>query len=60
MSQGGNVKDSSAMILNLDNEYALKARDHVNGGILCSSSWGPYFGGSELRVNEPLLGEGKI
>jgi hypothetical protein len=47
-SEGGYVKDTTAMIFNLTNKYTLNARDHDKGGIYCSSSFGPCFGASEL------------
>ena len=54
------MKDSTAMLLNLTNKYAVKARDDDFGGIYCSSSEGPSFGGDELVATEPFLGDGKL
>ncbi len=48
------------MLLNLTNRYNVNARDHKYGGIYCSSSKGPSFGGAELYTEEPLLGEDKV
>ncbi len=47
---GGAVKDSTAMLLNLTNKYAVKARDSSWGGIYCNSSQGPSFGYDELAA----------
>lgn len=59
-NEGNKVKDSTAMLLNLTNKYAVQARDHENGGIWCSSSEGPSFGASELVALEPFLGDGRL
>ncbi len=53
-------KDSECMLLNLTNEYSVKARDHLWGGIYCSSYHGPSFGNYELFTAEPLLREGHV
>ena len=48
-NEGGKVKDSTAMLLNLTNKYAVQARDVSDyGGIYCDSSEGPSFGANEL------------
>jgi len=59
-NEGNWVKDSTAMLLNLTDKYAVKARDDDYRGIVCHSTLGPSFGLNELVAIEPFLGEGNL
>jgi hypothetical protein len=57
---GDKVRDSNCMLLNLTNRFNIKAKNHSDGGLWCSSMKGPSFGRSELKTEEPFLGRGNV